>query len=276
MLSLPLRFSPLIYTSVPGSGFGLQADLNIPVEAQEIFLEKIVNRHWDAYAPPEPGSCALYFYQISLEEHLFGWLYCEGQDDFGRTHVPYFLAHYYRGLLNFQHMETILTYLQFGPETIPTSMEPILVPNFWNYEPSRPGVRIPVAVREAVAMGNVTGKLLDLYVPDKKIFGWKLETRLVHPIPELPDPKERLKKRRKTDKRMGIVILLLGASVATAAVAFRWLSPSTPPLLSQPQQSIIVDTKKVTQMTVADPIKPRKRRKSRSKRRRVTSELRRP
>ncbi len=277
MLSLPIRFSPLIYTSVPGSGFGLQADQSVPVEAKEIFLDKIVNRHWDAYAPPEPGSSALYLYQISLEEHLFGWLYCDGQDDFGRTHVPYFLAYYYRGLLNFQQMETVLTYLQFGPETIPTSMEPMLAPNLWNYEPRRPGVRIPVSVREAVAVEAMMGKLLDLYVPDKKIFGWKLETSLAKPVQETPVPKILLDKRRKIDQKNRIVIFLLGISIATAAVASRLLVPKAAIVQpAQTQPASTVQTTGITQLAVADPIKPRKRRKSRSKRRRVTSELRRP
>ncbi|MBC7883384.1 MAG: hypothetical protein H7Y37_19005 [Anaerolineae bacterium] len=260
MLSLPIRFSPLIYTSVPGSGFGLQADQSIPVEAKEIFLNKIVNRHWDAYAPPEPGSSALYLYQISPEEHLFGWLYCDGQDDFGRTHVPYFLAYYYRGALNFQQMETILNYLQFGPETIPTSMEPMLAPNLWNYEPSRPGVRIPVAVREAVAVETTMGKLLDLYGPDKKIFGWQLETSLVKPIPELPALKTRLDNRRKMDQRMLFVILVLGVSIVTAAAASRLLSPKPP--AHSPVQTQPVSTEKTvgtTQLTAADATTPRKR-----------------
>lgn len=274
MLPLPLRFSPLIYTSVPGSGFGLQAEQSIPVEVKEIFLDKIVNRHWDAYAPPEEGSSALYLYQISPEEHLFGWLYCDGQDDFGRTHVPYFLAYYYRGVLNFQQMETILTYLQFGPETIPTSMEPMLAPNLWNYEPRRPGVSIPVSVREAVAMEiTMMGKLLDLYVPDKKIFGWKLETHSVKPVQETPVPKMRLDKRHKIDQKTRIAILLLGISIAAVAVASRLFAPKAPtvqPVHTQPAST--VHTTGTTQLAVADPIKPRKGQKSRQ----AKSESRRP
>jgi hypothetical protein len=272
MLPFPIRFSPLIYTSLPGSGFGLQAGQNISLAAQEIFLEKIVNRHWDAYAPPEPGSCAIYLYQISLEEHLFGWMYCDGQDDFGRGHVPYFLAYYYQGTLNFQQMETILTYLQFGPETIPTSIEPIPAPNLWNYEPSRPGVRIPVSVREAVAVESMMGKLLDLYVPDKQIFGWKLETNSAKSI-ELPNLKKRLDKRRNRDKRMRTLILIVGTSIAATALASRLLFPKAPE--AQPIQPT-VQTTGSTGLTVADLQKPRKRRKLRNKRKQAKLELRRP
>jgi hypothetical protein len=277
MLALPIRFSPLIYTSLPGSGFGLQASQTIPSVAQEIFLEKIVDRLWDAYNPPEPGSCAIYLYQISLEEHLFGWLYCDGQDDFGRSHVPYFLAYYYRGALNFQQMETILTYLQFGPETLPTSLEPILAPNLWNYEPSRPGVRIPVSVRETVAVESMMGKLLDLYVPDTKIFGWRLVTSSAIPILELPNLKKRLDKRRSTDQRMRILAFILGGSIAAVALASHLLSSNAPadqPVQLQPERT--VQTIDSTKLTVADPQKLRKRRKLRNRRRQVKSELRRP
>jgi hypothetical protein len=273
---MPIRFSPLIYTSLPGSGFGLQANQSIPLTVQEIFLEKIINRYWDAYAPPEPGSCAIYLYQISLEEHLFGWLYCDGQDDFGRSHVPYFLAYYYQGVLNFQQMETILTYLQFGPETLPKSIEPILAPNLWNYEPSRPGVRIPVAVREAMAVESMMGKLLDLYVPDKKIFGWKLETSSAKSI-ELPNLKKRLDKRRNTDQRMRILLLALGIGIAVVALASRLFSQKAPavrPVQSSPEKA--VQTTGSTGLTVADTQKLPKRRKLRNRRRQVRSELRRP
>jgi hypothetical protein len=267
---MPIRFSPLIYTSLPGSGFGLQANQSIPLAVQEIFLEKIVNRYWDAYAPPEPGSCAIYLYQISLEEHLFGWLYCDGQDDFGRSHVPYFLAYYCQGVLNFQQMETILTYLQFGPETLPKSMESILAPNLWNYEPSRPGVRIPVAVREAVAVESMMGKLLDLYVPDKKIFGWKLETNSAKSI-ELPNLKKRLNKRRNTDRRMRILILALGISalgisIAAVVLASRFFSqkaPAVQPVQSSPEKA--VQATGSTGLTVADTQKLSKRRKLRNR-----------
>jgi len=46
------------------------------------------------YKPPKAGYRAVYVYQVTLEHNLFGWLYNDGMDDLGRSHIPYFLCYY--------------------------------------------------------------------------------------------------------------------------------------------------------------------------------------
>jgi len=166
-----LLLGQLIYTSFPGVGFKLLASPQVPVAAQQAFLQKLVHSHWDAYNPPGLEYRAAYVYQPTSKECLFGWLYNSGLDDFGRSHVPYFLCYHLAEGLNPSHLEAIFACLHKGPVALidrqqcPSSLESIAAPNLWNYQPARIGVMIPAGLRDRSDWELKQGKLLDLFIP---------------------------------------------------------------------------------------------------------------
>jgi len=71
-------------------------------------------------------------YQMTLEHNPFGWLYNDGMDDLGRSHIPYFLCYYLAERLNTAQLANIFTCLQRGPVGLierlnfPSSLDPIV------------------------------------------------------------------------------------------------------------------------------------------------------
>ncbi|MBV8884970.1 MAG: hypothetical protein JO235_13385 [Chroococcidiopsidaceae cyanobacterium CP_BM_RX_35] len=101
----------LVYTSFLGVGLKVLTSAQVPVEIQQVFIQKIVHQYWDSYHPPSAGYRAAYVYQITPEQSLFGWLYNDETDDLGRQHVPYFICYYFAApVLAFQ-LENIFTCL---------------------------------------------------------------------------------------------------------------------------------------------------------------------
>ena len=151
---MALLLDQLVYTSFAGMGFRLLAGEQVPTEIQEAFMERVVSQRWDSYAPPTSGYRAVYLHQVTPESNLFGWLYNDGADDMARTHVPYFICYYIAGPLHAVQLENIFTCLHKGPlalidrHNIPATLDNIFVPNFWSYQPARPGVAIGLGVRK--------------------------------------------------------------------------------------------------------------------------------
>lgn len=151
---MSLQVGQLIYTSFPDIGFQCCVSQSIPFELQQWFLQEVAHRRWDAYNPPIQDFQAAYFYQCSVEQSFFGWLYNDGSDEMGRRHIPYFISYYFKGLLNALQLETIFTCLEKGPiqfisrENSPAYLDDITIPDFCNYQPARQGIIIPASDRQ--------------------------------------------------------------------------------------------------------------------------------
>ena len=103
---------------------------------------------------------------------MFGWLYNDGVDDFGRSHLPYFVCYYFTGLLQSVHLEAIFTCLSTGPTTLvdrhclPTYLESIVIPDHKNYKPARLGVVIASQLQERSHLALQQEKLFKLFIPE--------------------------------------------------------------------------------------------------------------
>ncbi|WP_317112640.1 hypothetical protein [Chroococcidiopsis sp. SAG 2025] len=133
-------------------------------------MQLVVHQHWDSYDPPRSGYQAAYLHQVTPEHTLFGWLYNDEVDDLGRSHVPYFFCYYIAGLLHAVQLENIFTCLHKGPEALinrqhlpPATLENVVAPDLWSYQPARVGVVIPSGVRERSQVLLKQKKLLELF-----------------------------------------------------------------------------------------------------------------
>jgi predicted regulator of Ras-like GTPase activity (Roadblock/LC7/MglB family) len=151
-----LQVEQLIYTSFRQSGFALLKSANIPEQVQQVFLSPLVQSHWDTYSPPKPPYRAVYLHQLPLTTPgtLFGWLYHDGQDEFGRSDVPYFIAYYVPNRLQASQLSQILACLQQGPlecldrlEPPPDAIQPLILQNVQDYSAARQGVELPAILR---------------------------------------------------------------------------------------------------------------------------------
>lgn len=165
-----LLLSQLAYTSFAGLGFNTLASPQVPSEIQKSFMQSVVSQYWDSYSPLRPGSQAAYLHQLAPNHILFGWLYNDGADDMGRSDVPYFICYYLAEPLSDFHLDTIFTCLHRGPAALidrysqSLNLETIVVPDLWSYQSARPGVAIPLRIRQHSHVALERGKLLDLFV----------------------------------------------------------------------------------------------------------------
>lgn len=146
---MPLLVGQLIYTSLPKIGFQLLTSQQIPPTVQDAFVNEIVFQMWSAYNPPPVQEQASFLHQISPNQTLFGWLYNDGTDELGRSHVPYFLSYYLSGVLEEDQLTAILGYIAQGPiyflerERLSSSLENVILPDLEDYQPARLGVGFP-------------------------------------------------------------------------------------------------------------------------------------
>ena len=166
-----LLLGQLAYTSFAKRGFRTLASAQVSIEIQQAFLHHIVSRYWDSYNPPPSGYRAVYLYQLSPEQTLFGWLYNDGADDIGRSDVPLFVCYYLQEpLFDFQ-LANIFTCLEKGPVALierhnPSAcLETKVIPNLWSYQPARHGIAIGLSVRQHSYFALRQGELLDIIVP---------------------------------------------------------------------------------------------------------------
>jgi len=161
----------LVYTSFPGVGFRSLTSAQVSPQIQQAFLEQIVYQYWDSYNPPEFGFRAAYLYQVTLEQTLFGWLFNDGLDDLGRSHVPYFICYCLPKPLHVSQLEKIFACLQRGPvmlinrQYVPATIESLFALDSLDYQPARRGVGIPLEVRKHGYAALQQGSLLNLFVP---------------------------------------------------------------------------------------------------------------
>jgi phosphate transport system substrate-binding protein len=164
-----LLLDQLVYTSFAERGFSTLASAQVSVEIQQAFMQRVA-QYWDSYNPPATGYRAVYLYQLSPEQTLFGWLYNDGFDDVGRSDVPLFVCYYLtEPLFEFQ-LANIFTCLEKGPVALidrhnPSAwLETKVIPNLWSYQPARQGVAIGLAVRQRSYSALQQGELLDMFV----------------------------------------------------------------------------------------------------------------
>jgi hypothetical protein len=167
---MSLRLGQLLYTSFPDVGFHIIASPEVPQEARQAFVQTVTHQLWDAYNPPDNGYRAVYVYQEAPDRTLFGWLYNDGADDRGRSHVPYFIGHYLEGSLSPEQLDNIFTLLRKGPsiaidrQTPPESLEAAFAPDLWDYKPARAGVAVPAKTREQAYRALAQGELVEMFV----------------------------------------------------------------------------------------------------------------
>ncbi|WP_427156957.1 WD40 repeat domain-containing protein [Aliinostoc sp. HNIBRCY26] len=165
-----LRLGQLIHTSFPVVGFRTVVSGGITPEIQQAFLEQIVYQYWDSYEPPSPGYRAAYLHQLNPEQSLFGWLYNDGLDDFGRNDVPFFICYYLAGKLQPIQLENILICLCTGPvrlinrNNFPECIDSLVIPDLWSYQPARIGVKIPQAIIDKSRVSFEHDELIKLFV----------------------------------------------------------------------------------------------------------------
>ncbi len=167
---MSLSLGQLLYTSFPEVGFHIVTSPEVPPEARQAFVQTVTHQLWDAYNPPDNGYRAVYIYQEALDRTLFGWLYNDGADDRGRSHVPYFVGHYLAGPLSPEQLDNIFTLLRKGPsiaidrQTPPEFLEAAFAPDLWDYKPARAGVAVPAKTREQAYKALAQGELIEMFV----------------------------------------------------------------------------------------------------------------
>lgn len=163
-----LLLGQLVYTSFPKVGFQALMSAAIPLEIRQAFVDQIVYQYWDSYNPPSADYRAVYVYRLAADQTLFGWLYNDGVDDFGRSHIPYFVCYYFAGELQAEHLEAIFTCLATGPDTIvdrhtlPDHIGSIVIGDHQNYQPARDGIEVTSLPQVACDLAIQQGKLFKL------------------------------------------------------------------------------------------------------------------
>jgi WD40 repeat protein len=167
---MTLLLGQLVYTSFANVGFRVLTSSGVPPEVKQAFVEQIVYRYWDSYRPPQAGYQAVYMLQVTPEQTLLGWLYNDGSDEFGRSHIPYFVCYYFSGPLQSQQLSVLFSLLGQGPVMVyerqqaPQNIEQIFVPEMTVYQPARPGIQIAFAMRQKSYRALSRQQLLDLAV----------------------------------------------------------------------------------------------------------------
>lgn len=167
---LTLDLGQLVYTSFPDQGFQTLSSADVPEEVKQVFLTQVVYKYWNSYAPPQPGYRAAYLAQISPELTLFGWMYNQGDDDLGRSHIPYFIAYCLAGPLDNPLLDKIYACLERGPVTlierhsVSPDLQKVVIDQIEDLPPTLPGVTIPSGSRARCRLLLNKGKLLSFSV----------------------------------------------------------------------------------------------------------------
>ncbi|MBD1846301.1 WD40 repeat domain-containing protein [Cyanobacteria bacterium FACHB-63] len=175
---MSLLLGQLIYTSFPKVGFQALTSTAVPPEVRRAFVEQIVYQYWDAYNPPSSEYRAVYVHRLSSQQILFGWLYNDGLDDLGRSHVPYFICYYSAELLQSAQLDTIFAFLKAGPVTVldrhrpltdldNTDLDNVIILASEDYQSVRLGVEIDSDLQAQSRLNIQQDKLFRLFVPEE-------------------------------------------------------------------------------------------------------------
>ncbi len=190
-----LQLGQLLYTSFPQIGFALRKSTDVPATVQQVFLSRIVQTAWDTYSPPKPHYRAAYLHQLSLTTPgtLFGWLYHDGQDEFRRSDVPYFMAYYFPNLLKAAQLSQVLACLQQGPigwidrfEHPPNELLSLSLENAQDYNAVRQGVDLPAKLRVESFRTLESQTLLNWFYADPAPVEQSTQIQESYPMENLP------------------------------------------------------------------------------------------
>jgi hypothetical protein len=131
------------YLYLPNVGLQLIASSEVNDRIQKSFLHDLVGQHWHQQDPLPLNYQAVYLYQPSPSDILFGWLFTESSPE-GKI-WPAFIGHYLPASLSICLAEIIFAFLSKGPmmtlaSQAPTTLTRVAAPDLWHYQPQRPGV----------------------------------------------------------------------------------------------------------------------------------------
>lgn len=168
---MSLLLGQLIYTNFAELGFQALTSAEVPIEIRQEFIKQIVQQHWDSYSLSSTDYRAAYLHQISPNQTLFGWLYNDGVDDFGGSHVPYFVCYYLAETLQSSELKAIFTCLLKGPSHLvdrqspPHILKGVEISDKY-YQSARPGVGIFASIQEQGYLSVQQGKLFQMFVSE--------------------------------------------------------------------------------------------------------------
>lgn len=168
MLSIVEQF---VFTSFDDIGFASVYSECFPVELQHVIQSDLIARYWDTYQPPPDGFVGVYLYQVNERQTLFGWLYDEADDAFGRSHVPYFLIYFCDRRLDRRLLDDMMLLLERGPlEKIqraakPPELKQLVIDSVFNYTSQGLGVSVPRSIRLECYSHLKTASRLHFFTP---------------------------------------------------------------------------------------------------------------
>lgn len=168
-----LKVDQILFTSFVGKGFMLLASDATPESVKDSFCENVVYKYWDHYGPLKGFNRAVYFYQFSRIDTIFGWQYNEGVDEFGRCEIPCFLGYYFSGEINDALLVSAFDTLERGPLEFSETQNALVSLNrlelnfLYDYPQVRTGVPIPRKLKEFSRGALTQGELIDFYLPIK-------------------------------------------------------------------------------------------------------------
>ncbi|OWY65846.1 hypothetical protein B7486_39740 [cyanobacterium TDX16] len=160
-----------VFTSFDDIGFASVYSKRFPVELQHVIQSDLIARYWDTYQPPPDGFVGVYLHQVNDRQTLFGWLYDEAGDTFGRGHVPYFLIYFSDSRLERRLLDDMMWILERGPlqkiqrAAKPLELEQIVVDSVFNYTSQGLGVSVPRSIRLECYSHLRAGSRLHFFTP---------------------------------------------------------------------------------------------------------------
>lgn len=139
------------YLYLPNVGLQLIASSGVNDRIQKSFLHDLVGQHWHQQDPLPQNYQAVYLYQSSPSDILFGWLFTESSLE-GKI-WPVFIGHYLPAILNSCLAEILFAFLSKGPmmplaSQAPTTLTKVIAPDLWDYQPQRSGVMMSSEERQ--------------------------------------------------------------------------------------------------------------------------------
>jgi hypothetical protein len=170
---MPMHLGQLLYTSFPHVGLSVMTSPQVPEEIQHSFVEDIAHRYWDIDHQLPSQYRAVFCYQPSLQQTLFGWLLAIESKDFSNVSIPCFIGYYASGALQRSQLNAILVCLANGPLQIPDelqylgSLDDLELPNDGHYRSAYPGVTVSAEVCDRCYQLLSQQRPIDFFVSHK-------------------------------------------------------------------------------------------------------------
>lgn len=166
----------LVCANFPGVGYKTFASDRICLDVRQAFTQLVLH-DWNEYRAIEPELRAVYLYQLTPAQSFFGWLYDDWTDGTTKSKsIPYFIGYYLQQPIAEVKLENIFTSLHRGPispinphHLATATLETLMVRNFPHYQGIKPGIEIPLQIRQHCQVALKRGKLLDLFFTGKEV-----------------------------------------------------------------------------------------------------------